>query len=80
MVLDKLYKNCPKIKEKCYLTKFASKRVISTGNPLFSPKIRFEILKKKKIVWFWAKCTKNGPKNGPKLRKSVILRNLLRSE
>ena len=32
LVLGKVYKNCPKFKEKCYFTKLTSKRVISTGN------------------------------------------------
>ena len=40
LVLGKVYENCLKIKEKCYMTKLTSKRVISTGNPLFGPKIR----------------------------------------
>ena len=33
----KVYKNCPKIKKKCYFMKPISKRGISTGNHLFSP-------------------------------------------
>ena len=36
----KCTKNCAKIREKCYLTKLTSKRVRSTGNILFAPKIR----------------------------------------
>ena len=38
--LGKVYKNCPKAKEKCYLIKHTSKRVISAGNLLFRRKIR----------------------------------------
>ena len=37
--LGKVYKNCPKIKKKCYFTKLTSKSVISIGNLLFRPKI-----------------------------------------
>ena len=40
LILGKVYENCLKIKEKCYVTKLTSKRVISTGNHLFGPKIR----------------------------------------
>ena len=40
LVLGKVYENCIKIKEKRYFTKLTSKSVISTGNPLFGPKIR----------------------------------------
>ena len=36
----KVYENCPKIKEKCYFTKLTLKRVLSTENHLFGPKIR----------------------------------------
>ena len=38
--LGKVYENNPKNKEKCYFTKLTLKRVISTGNHLFVPKIR----------------------------------------
>ena len=37
---EKCTKIAKKIKNKCYFTKHTSKRVISTRNPLFSPKIR----------------------------------------
>ena len=40
LVFVKAYKNCRKIKEKCYVMKPTSKRVISTGNHLFCPMIR----------------------------------------
>ena len=39
-VLDKVYENCSKIKEKCYFMKLSSKIRISTENTLFGPKIR----------------------------------------
>ena len=39
LVLRKVFENCTKIKEKCYLTKLISNSVISTGNLLFGPKI-----------------------------------------
>ena len=39
LVLDKVYKNCPNYKKKCYFTKPTLKRVISTGNHLFGPLI-----------------------------------------
>ena len=38
-VLGKVYENYPKIKEKSYFKKLTSKRVISTGNPLFGPEL-----------------------------------------
>ena len=40
LVLCKVYENCTKIKEKCYFKNHTLKRVISTGNSLFGPKIR----------------------------------------
>ena len=40
LFLGKLFESSSKIKEKCYLTKLTSKRVISTRNLLFVPKIR----------------------------------------
>ena len=39
-VCGKVFENCPKTKEKCYFMKPTSKRVMSTGNHLFGPKIR----------------------------------------
>ena len=39
-VLDKVYENCPKIKEKFNFTKLTWKRVISTKNLLFGTEIR----------------------------------------
>ena len=39
MYLAKVYENCPKTKEKCCFMKLTSKKVISTGIPLFGPKI-----------------------------------------
>ena len=39
-VLGKVYENYPKVKAKCNFVKLTSKLVISTGNSLFSPKIR----------------------------------------
>ena len=39
MDLAKVYENCLKIKKKCYFMKLISKRVISTENLLFGPKI-----------------------------------------
>ena len=38
-VWGNVYKNCSKIEEKRYFTKHTLKRVISTGSPLFGPKI-----------------------------------------
>ena len=38
--LGKVYENCMKIKEKYYFKNLTSKRVISTGDPVFGPKIR----------------------------------------
>ena len=40
LALGKVYENCPKNKEKCYMMKLTSKRVISIENPLFGPKVR----------------------------------------
>ena len=51
LVLTKVYKNCPKIKEECYFMKLISKRVISTGNLLFGPKIIMIIKKFGQKKW-----------------------------
>ena len=40
LVFGKVYKNCPKIKKKCFFTKLTSKGVILTQNDLFCPMIR----------------------------------------
>ena len=79
MVLGKVYENCTKIKEKCYFKKLTFNRVISTGNLLFEPQDRIITKfgqKKNGLISFWAKCIKTDRK----LRKRVILRNLLRIE
>ena len=41
-VCGKVFENRPKTKEKCNFTKPTSMRVISTGNHLFGPKIRYQ--------------------------------------
>ena len=71
-----MYKNLPKIKNKCYFTKPASKRVISTGNHLLGPMIygSNETWAKKRVNFAFAKCMKTARRLG----KSNFLRNLLR--
>ena len=51
LVLGTGYENWLKMKEKFYFMKLTSKRVISTKNPVFGPKIiNSEILTKKKYL------------------------------
>ena len=59
-----------------YETKFEESNI--NVKPLIGShyKIIMKFGQKNGKVWFWAKCTKIAPK----LRKSVILRNLLRRE
>ena len=76
--LGKSVRTCLKIEEKCYFMKLILKTIISTGNLLFGPqdKIIMKFKQNNGRVLLRAKCTKIARK----LRKIVILRNLLRRE
>ena len=79
LVLGKVYKKCPKIEDKYYFTKLTSEKVLSYINNLFGTRDKIITKfgqKKKRVSLFLAKYTKTVRK----LRKSVILRNLLQRE
>ena len=59
-VLDKLYENCPKSKEKCYFTKLTSIVVISTGTTYLVQRLDNNIIWSKKMdeFGFWQSVRK----------------------